>query len=55
MMKSGGIMAQKPKNVNKFWMLYRDGDIGSRIAEKNAEWYVNWAQKFVVSIKGKIQ
>ena len=40
MMKSGGIMDQKPKNVNKFWMLYRDAVIGSGISEKNAEWYV---------------
>ena len=29
-----GIMDQKPKNVNKFWMLYRDAVIGSWILEK---------------------
>jgi hypothetical protein len=37
MLKSGGIMAQKPKNVNKFWLLYRDAVIGSGVPEKNAE------------------
>jgi hypothetical protein len=46
-------MDQKPKNVNKFWMLYRDAVIGSGILEKTAEWYVHGAQKFAVSIKGK--
>ena len=49
MMKSGEIVAQKTKNVNEFWMLYRDAVIGSGIAEKNVEWYVRWAQKFAVS------
>ena len=34
-------------------MLYRDTVIGAGIAEKNAEWYVRWAQTFAVSIKGK--
>ena len=53
MIISNGIMDQKPKNVNKFWMLYRDAVIGSGILEKTAEWYVHWAQKFAVSIKGK--
>ena len=34
-------------------MLYRDAVIGLGIREKTAEWYVNWAQKFAISIKGK--
>jgi len=42
MMKYGGIMDQKPKNVNEFWMLYRDTVTGSGISKKNAEWYVHW-------------
>jgi hypothetical protein len=46
-------MDQKPKNVNNFWLLYRNAVIGSGISEKNAEWYVRWAQKFAVSIKCK--
>ena len=48
-----GIIDQKPKNVNKFWMLYHDAVIGSGILEKIAEWYVNWAQRFALSMKGK--
>ena len=46
-------MDQKPNNVNKFWLSYRDAVVSSEIAEKTAEWYVHWAQKFAVSIKGK--
>jgi len=53
MIISDGIIDQKPKNVNKFWMLYRDAVIGSGILEKTAEWYVNWAQRFALSMKGK--
>ena len=34
-------------------MLRHDAVIGSGILEKTAEWYVHWAQKFAVSIKGK--
>ena len=52
-MKLGGIMDQKPNNVNKFWLSYRDAVVSSGIAEKTAEWYVHCAQKFAVSIKGK--
>ena len=33
MMKCSGIMDQKPKNVNKFWVLSRDEVIGSGIPE----------------------
>ena len=50
---SNGIIDQKPKNVNKFWMLYHDAVIGSGILEKTAEWYMNWAQGFGLSMKGK--
>ncbi len=46
-------MDEKPNNVNKFWLLYRDVIVGSGIPEKNADWYVRWAQKFAVSTKGK--
>jgi hypothetical protein len=31
MMKCSGIMDQKPKNVNNFWLLYRDAVIDSGI------------------------
>ena len=48
MIISNGIIDQKPENVNKFWMLYRDAVIGSGILEKTAEWYVNWAQRFAL-------
>jgi hypothetical protein len=36
-------MGQKPSNVNKFWLLYRDTVIGSGIPEKKPEWFVHWA------------
>jgi len=39
MIKPAGIMDQKPNNVNKFWLLYRDAVIGSGIPKKSAEWY----------------
>ena len=51
MIKPGVIMGQKPNNVNKFWLLYRDVVIGSGIPENTAEWYAHRAQKFVGSIK----
>ena len=41
-----GIVDQKPNNVNKFWMLYRDTVIGSEILEKNTEWYMKPGQVF---------
>ena len=46
-------MGQKPNNVNKFWLLYRDAVIGSGIPENTAEWYAHWTQKFDSSIKRK--
>jgi len=39
MIKPGVIMGQKPNNVNKFWLLYRDAVIDSGIPENIAEWY----------------
>jgi hypothetical protein len=53
MIKPAGTMAQKPNKVNKFWMLGRDEVIGSGIPEKNAEWFVCWAQKSASSVKRK--
>jgi len=34
-------MDQKPNNVNKFWLSYRDAVVSSGIAEKTAELYVH--------------
>ena len=41
MIKPGVIMGQKTNNVNKFWLLYRDGVIGSGIPENTAERYAH--------------
>ena len=41
MIKLDVIMGQKPNNVNKFWLLYRDAVIGSGIPENTAEWYAH--------------
>ena len=46
-------MDKKPNNVNRFWRLYRAVPIGSRMGEKNAEWYVNCAEKIGLLIGGK--
>jgi integron integrase len=43
----------KSNKVNDFWDLYRQVVVESGIPEKNAEWYVRWAQNFAKSIKGK--
>ena len=40
-------------NVKNFWASYRSAVIASGVPEKNAEWFVRWAQKFSDSIKGK--
>jgi len=48
-------MEEKPNEVNKFWAVYYDAALGSGLPEKTAEWHVNWAQKFAISIKGKTQ
>lgn len=46
-------MEEKPNKVNTFWAAYYDAALASGLPEKAAEWYVNWAQKFAVSVKGK--
>lgn len=46
-------MYQKPNKVNNFWAAYYDAAVSSDIPEKTAEWYVNWAQRFALSMKGK--
>ena len=40
-------------NVKNFWGSYKSAVIASGVPEKNAEWFVRWAQKFSRSIKGK--
>ncbi len=40
-------------NVKNFWGSYRSTVIASGVPEKNAEWFVRWAQKFSRAIKGK--
>ena len=51
--KYGDIMEQKLNKVNTFWAAYYDAAAASGVPEKTAECYVNWAQKFAISIKGK--
>ncbi len=46
-------MEEKPNKVKTFWAAYYDAAVASGIPEKTAEWYVNWAQKFAISIKSK--
>ena len=46
-------MEEKPDKVNTFWVADYDAALASGLPEKTAEWYVNWAQKFAISIKGK--
>ncbi len=41
------------ENVKNFWASYRSAVIASGVPEKNAEWFVRWAQKFSRSIKDK--
>jgi len=48
-------MEEKPNNVNTFLAAYYDAAVASGIAKKTAECYVNWAQKFTISIKGKLR
>ena len=47
------IMKQKTNDVNTFWSNFRDAVIRSGIDSSNADWYVKWAEKFAVSIKGR--
>jgi integron integrase len=46
-------MMDKPNNVNDFWDSYRDVAVEAGIPERNADWYVRWAEKFAKSIKNK--
>ena len=44
-------MNQKSNKVNKFWKGYYEAVVESGIPEKTAEWYANWAQKKVKTLK----
>ena len=46
-------MDKNSNDVNKFWVKYRDVVIENGITDKYADYYVKWAQKFALSIKGK--
>lgn len=46
-------MSQKEKDVKEFWVAYEDAVVDSGIPESTAKWYVRWARKFALSIKGK--
>ncbi len=46
-------MEERPNKVKTFWAAYYDAALASGLPEKTAEWYVNWAQKCAISIKGK--
>jgi integron integrase len=46
-------MDQKTHNLNSFWQAYRQAAIDSGVQPKTADWYLHWAQKFAVSLKGK--
>ena len=41
------------RKISDFWQKYRQKVIASGVPERFAEWYVRWAQKFAVSMKGK--
>ena len=41
------------RKISDFWEKYRQKVIASGVPERFAEWYVRWAQKFAVSMKGK--
>jgi len=46
-------MTQKKENINKFWKEFHKAVVDSGVAEAMAIWYVNWAQKFTTSLRGK--
>jgi hypothetical protein len=46
-------MEEKANKVKTFWAGYYDAALASGLPEKTAERYVNWAQKFAISIKGR--
>jgi integron integrase len=46
-------MDKNNNDVNRFWDKYREVVIKNGVSEKYADYYVKWAQKFALSIKGK--
>jgi hypothetical protein len=46
-------MTQKSENINKFWKKSHKAVADSGVAESMPIWYVNWAQKFATSFRGK--
>jgi integron integrase len=46
-------MVKNHNDVNRFWVNFRDEVIKSGIDEKYADAYVEWGEKFAISIKGK--
>ena len=46
-------MDKKDNDVNRFWNKYHEAVIKNGVSEKYADYYVKWAQKFALSIKGK--
>lgn len=46
-------MDKKNNNVNDFWKNYRTTMVAEGVPEATADWYLRWARRFAVSIKGK--
>ena len=46
-------MIDKPSKVKHFWDSYRNVVVEAGIPDKNADWYVRWAEKFAKSMKNK--
>ena len=46
-------MDKKNNNVNDFWKNYRNIVVAEGVPEATADWYLRWARRFAVSIKGK--
>jgi len=46
-------MDKKNNNVNDFWKNYRNTVVSEGVPEATADWYLRWARRFAVSIKGK--
>jgi len=46
-------MTQKSENINKFWKKFHKAVLDFGVAEYVAISYVNWAQKFATSFRGK--
>jgi len=47
------IRDKKNNNVNDFWKNYRTIVVAEGVPEATADWYLRWARRFAVSIKGK--